>query len=195
MLTLINALVFFRTDRQPPPWRLMHRALLTSLATVLLGVVLLGWVNDNAAAWLETALGVAIVLCAVSLVIRRQQASSVGAPRAFSVAGALSGLMGGLFGTSGPPIVFYHYRQPLATDVVRRALLVMFASKACTRLVLVPVSMGISAHALLLCVLSFPVVHVTTRLTTKRPPPWSPAVMRPLVAALLALSGIAMITR
>jgi len=195
VLTLINAVVFFRTDRQAPPWALMRPALLTSLLTVLLGVLVLGWMNNNAASWLETALGVVIVLCAASLVIRRQQATSVGPPGGFALAGALSGLMGGLFGTSGPPIVFYLYRQPLTTDVVRRALLVMFASNASVRLVLVAFSMGLSSHALLLCVLSFPIVHITTRLTMKMPPPVRPTVMRPLVAALLALSGIAMIAR
>lgn len=193
VLTLINAAVFFRTDRQAPPWALMRPALATSLVTVLLGVLLLGWMNNHAAGWLETALGVAIILCAASLVMRRRQTARVGPPGGFAIAGALSGLMGGLFGTSGPPIVFYLYRQPLTADVIRRALLVMFASNAIVRLVLVAFSIGVSAHALLLCALSVPIVHITTRLTLRVPPPVRPALMRPLVAALLALSGLAMI--
>lgn len=195
VLTLVNALAFFRTERQAPPWRQMRPALITSLLTVMLGVLMLGWMHDHAASWLETALGIVVVLCAVSLVARGQQAEHVGPPRGFAMAGALSGLMGGLFGTSGPPIVFYLYRQPLATDVVRRALLVMFASNASLRLLLVVLSIGMSAHALLLCLLSVPIVQLTTRLTLKAPPPVPPGVMRPLVATLLALSGAAMIFR
>lgn len=195
VLTLVNAVAFFRAERQPPPWKLMRPALIASLLTVLVGVLLLGWLNDNASAWLETVLGVAIVGCAISLVARRRPAERVGPPRGFAMAGALSGLMGGLFGTSGPPIVYHLYRQPLATDVVRRALLVMFASNASVRLVLVVASIGLSPRAVLLSVLSVPVVHLATRLTMMAPPPLPARVMRPAVALLLALTGVAMVVR
>lgn len=195
VLTLINAVAFFRAERQAPPWKMMRPALMASLVTVLLGVLSLRWMHDHAASWLEAGLGIVIILCAVSLVVRKEQAARVGPPRSFAIAGALSGLLGGLFGTSGPPIVFYLYRQPLALDVVRRALLVMFASNSGMRLVMVVLSMGIAPRALLLCVLSVPIVQITTRLTMKAPPPLPPHVMRSVVAGLLALSGAAMVVR
>lgn len=195
VLTLINAVAFFRAERQAPPWKLMRPALIASLMTVLVGVLLLRWISNNASSWLENALGVAIVVCAISLVARKRQAQQVGPPSGFAMAGALSGLMGGLFGTSGPPIVYHLYRQPLATDVVRRALLVMFASNAGMRLVLVVLSIGMTPRALLLSALAVPVVHITTRLTLKAPPPVPARVMRPLVAGLLALTGVAMVAR
>ena len=193
VLTLANAVAFFRAERQPPPWRMMRPALIASLFTVLLGVLLLRWISETSSDWLKTALGIAIVVCAIALIARKSQAERVGRPSGFAMAGALSGLMGGLFGTSGPPIVYHLYRQPLASDVVRRALLVMFASNAGVRLVLVVVSIGMSPRALLLSVLSVPVVHVATRLTLKAPSPISPAAMRMVVAGLLVMTGVAMV--
>lgn len=68
----------------------------------------------------------------------------------------------------------------------------MFAIIAGVRLVLVAVSIGMWPRAMLLSVLSVPVVHVAARLTLKVPSPISPSAMRMVVAGLLGMTGVAM---
>lgn len=190
VLSLISAYSFFRVDRRPPPWRLIRPALISSLCSVVLGVALLLWLSTNAAQSLKIVLGVVITGCAVALALQKQPKKAISSPIGFGIAGSLSGLLGGLFGTSGPPIVYFLCRQPLDSDIIRRALLVIFASNAFLRLVAVIVSGNFTARALLLCVLSVPIVHIVTTFTARRPPPVSAATMKIVISSLLALSGV-----
>lgn len=51
-----------------------------------------------------------------------------------ALTGLLAGLMGGMFSTAGPPLVYKLYRQPLSLPVIRQALLVMFGLSQLVRL-------------------------------------------------------------
>lgn len=193
VLTLVNAVTYFHSHRQAPPWRLMRPALASSCVCVVAGLALLHWLSTAAAQALKGLLGLAIVACALALAARSRMRATLAPPRAFAAAGAVSGLMGGLFGTSGPPIVYHLYRQPLAPDVVRRCLLLMFSSNALMRLVLVVPAGGFSLRALLLAGLAIPVVHLFTRLALRLQSRVPAQALRWSVAALLVATGASLI--
>jgi uncharacterized membrane protein YfcA len=193
MLTLVNAYTYFRHDRQPLPWRMMRPALITSLCFTVVGVVVLMWLSNHAAQWLKVLLGGVIIACALSLMLHGKPRKTLSTPTGFGIAGALSGLLGGMFGTAGPPIVYLMYRQPLEHNVIRRALLVIFASNSALRLLAVGASGALTLRSLLLCVLSVPIVHYVTIFTARRPPPMSARSLRAGVSWLLVVSGVLLV--
>lgn len=193
VLTLVNTYSFFRTDRKAPPWQLMRPALLTASVFVVAGVFLLMWLSSQATHWLKIVLGVVITGCALLLMLQSKPRSTVSSPTAFGVAGGFAGLLGGLFGTSGPPIVYLLYRQPLEYQVVRRALLLMFATSAGLRLILVLISGTFTLRSLLLCLFAIPIVHGITTFTAGRPIPVSTRTLRMGVSCLLVVTGMLLV--
>ncbi|MFA7668477.1 MAG: sulfite exporter TauE/SafE family protein [Burkholderiaceae bacterium] len=193
VLTLVNAYAFFRTDRQPPPWRMMRPALISSLCFTVAGVMLLMWFSTHATQWLKIVLGLVIVGCAFSLMLQRRPRQSLSSPLGFGIAGSLSGILGGLFGTSGPPLVYLMYQQPLDHLLIRRALLLVFTSNSILRLTMVVATGTFTLRSLLLCVLSIPIVHFITMFTIRRPAPVSVRTLRTAVAWLLVVSGVLLV--
>ncbi|MBZ8141841.1 hypothetical protein CLD22_18285 [Rubrivivax gelatinosus] len=193
VLTLCNAFAYFRAHRQPLPWGLMKPALLGGCVGVGAGLALLHLLSTAATQALELLLGSAIVLCALLLLVRAGTRSETAPPRQFVFAGLLSGLMGGLFGTSGPPIVYHLYRQPLPAELVRRALLLMFAVNAVVRLGLNVPAGGFSLRALMLSALALPLVPLTTRLALRLQPHLPAPALRLGVALLLSGTGAALV--
>lgn len=189
VLTLVNTCSFFRADRRPPPWRLMRPALLAASVSVMLGLVLLMWLSSQATHWLKIVLGVVITGCALLLMVQSKPRDTVSSPLAFGVAGGFAGLLGGLFGSSGMPIVYLLYRQPLDLLLVRRALLLMFATSSGLRLIFVLISGTFNLRSLLLFALSVPIVHFITTFTAGRPIPVSTRTLRVGVSCLLIVTG------
>jgi hypothetical protein len=94
-------------------------------------------------------LGLAIVACALLLLLQKQVNAQMSGPVSLWVAGVASGLLGGLFATPGPPMVYHLYRQPLDRLVVRQCLFSMFLTCALLRLVMVAWEGGITGASLL----------------------------------------------
>lgn len=193
VLTLVNAWVSFRGQPQRPPWRLMRPTLWASLAGVALGVALLGWLSGNAVAWLRALLGLSIAGCAVLLMLQTRTRAQLSGTASFIGVGLLSGLLGGLFSSSGPPLVYHMYRQPLPALQLRQALLLVFACNALLRLLLVAPSGQFSAHALLLAACAMPVVYGVTRLQQRFPLAVPARTLRKGVALLLLASGLSLL--
>ena len=190
LLTLFNAWSYVRLHKPKPPWRLMRPALVASEVGVLAGVLLLGWLSHGTGLeWLRAILGVSILACAVLLVVQTQAQPAVSPPGSFAVAGGLSGVLGGLFSASGPPLVFHMYRQPMDPLLIRASLLVIFASNSAVRLVLVGASGQFSTLSLVLAACAAPVVYAVGRFNYRYPVKMSPRDLRRLVAALLTVAG------
>jgi uncharacterized membrane protein YfcA len=190
VLTLFNAWSYVRLNRVSPPWRLMRPALVSSLVGVAAGVALLGWFSGSGGLqWLRGLLGLSILGCAVLLVLQARPLERVSPPGGFVVAGALSGVLGGLFSSSGPPLVYHMYRQPLEATVIRTCLLLVFAANAGLRLVLVVASGQFRLGSLVLAGCALPVVYGMGHINHRYPLRVSPENLRRLVAALLLLAG------
>ena len=189
LLTLINAWSYFRLHRVRPPWALMRPVLWSSVVGVAVGVTLLAWLGNSALDWLRGLLGLCIVACAAMLLFQSRPRLTLSGPRSFMIVGVLSGILGGLFSSSGPPLVYHLYRQPLGAPMVRNCLLLAFAANAGARLVLIGATGQFSAKAALLSVCAMPVVYGVTRLNHRYPSKASPEALRYAVAALLSLAG------
>lgn len=193
VLTLINAWTYFRARPGPVPWKLMKPALNGSTVGVLAGLMLLAWLSGGAVAWLRGLLGVSILLCALLLVLQGRPRPVVSSGTSFALIGALSGVLGGLFSSSGPPIVFHMYRQPIDRELVRRGLLLMFAFNALVRIAVVLPTGQFSWRSAWLAGCAVPVVYGVTRLHHRLPSRLSPATLKRLVAGLLAAAGATLV--
>ncbi|MFS2053664.1 sulfite exporter TauE/SafE family protein [Variovorax sp. Varisp41] len=189
VLSLINAWTYFRARPGPVPWQLMKPALNGSTVGVIVGLMLLTWLSGSAVDWLRALLGVSILGCAVLLVLQAKPLPAISGRKSFAIVGCLSGVLGGLFSSSGPPIVFHMYRQPLDRELVRRALLLMFAFNSLVRLVIVVPTGHFSWHAALLAACAMPVVYAATRLHHRLPNRLQPRTLKWLVGGLLAAAG------
>src|SRR5919202_3257843 len=113
VLAVVNAATFLYRRR---PLRLelsVWPAAAASVLGVAAGTVLLTWLAGTAHEALRLLLGLSIVLCALLLWRATAPLKAVSSRASFAVAGALSGLMGGMFSAPGPPLVYLMYRQPL----------------------------------------------------------------------------------
>lgn len=193
VLTLVNAVSFFRLHQLQPEWRVMKPAILPSLVGVAVGVALLAWLTDNAVQLLRGLLGLAILACALALIFDAKPRKTVSGRLAFGVTGALSGLLGGLFSSAGPPMVFHMHRQPLPPALVRQCLVLMFAINQVLRLTLVLLSGHFSWSSVLLSASAVPVVHGVGWLQHRYMPPISPTLTRRVVSGLLLLAGVSLL--
>jgi uncharacterized membrane protein YfcA len=168
-----------------------------SLVPLLLGLVpgvavgffLLSYLDANLPALLRLLLGVFILAAGVTLVFKphpRQQLSGLFSHLAFGFGG---GVFGGLFNTSGPPIIYLLYRQPLEVPAIRATLLSLFWIAASWRAVLLAVEGGYSTDMLILTLLCLPVIILTTRLGRRFANRLPPLMMRRFAFALLAVLG------
>ena len=189
VLTLVNAASFFRLHRLQPEWRVMKPAIVPSLLGVAVGVAMLAWLTDNAVQLLRGLLGLAILGCALALIFDAKPRKTVSGGLAFGLVGALSGLLGGLFSSAGPPMVFHMHRQPLPHALVRQCLVLIFAINQVLRLALVLLSGHFSWSSALLSASALPVVHGVGWLQHRYMPPISPTLTRHVVSALLLLAG------
>ena len=193
LLSLVQAVGFMRANRLKPDWGLLGPLLGSSAVGLVAGVLLLQWLSGNMLSMLRILLGVSIVVCAVLLLRQKQvQAEMSGKPAQWT-AGIASGLLGGLFATPGPPLVYHLYRQPLDRLVIVHCLISMGVGCGVVRLGMVALDGQITSTVLLWTAAAAPVVALVTWWTSKYPPPIAPRIMQTAVCVLLILSGVSLL--
>ncbi|MDF0605874.1 sulfite exporter TauE/SafE family protein [Neisseriaceae bacterium TC5R-5] len=194
VLVIANALLVLRRGSSHTlPWRLMWPTLSSSLLGVLVGVSLLGWLSAEATSGLRLLLGVTIVLASFLLILQKKNLAQVSSRLNFIGFGAISGLLGGLFSSAGPPMVYHLYRQPLPINAIRHSLVLLFASNALLRLVFVISHGQFNRQALQLSLLALPIVVGITWWQHRHPSTWSPTVVRYVVFVLLLIAGLSLL--
>lgn len=114
-------------------WRAVGAATLGILPSVVAGVVLLECLSRSAADLLQLILGAVVLYGGVSAALRPTPLDVRSDNRSFFMSGVFGGLLSGLFGVSGPPLIFQFYRQPLTLVQIRCALIVLFDDLRDTR--------------------------------------------------------------
>ncbi|GAA5234554.1 TSUP family transporter [Verticiella sediminum] len=193
ILSLANAWAYFRLRGASPPWRWLRPTLTGSLVGVAIGVGILTWLGNHSVQMLRALLGASIIVCAVLLLLQRQGRSTMSPPPSFTAAGVLSGLLGGLFSTGGPPLVFHMFRQPMPAEQIRQALIASFAFTSLARLVMVLGVGGFTMQSFWLAAGALPVVQGITWAQHRIGYAPSPAALRLAVTLLLILSGIVLL--
>lgn len=192
ILVIVNALQVLAKGWRDIAFRQFMPALVASLLFLGLGYGLLNLMASASLDWLKVVLGVVIVLSSIQLSLKPAPLETMSGPLSFAGFGAVAGVMGGLFSTAGPPLIYHFYRQPLRPASVRETLVAIFAINAAIRLVMVAGAGQWPTAGFLWGLLAVPVVMLATWAARRYPPPLSPLAMRRLAFLLLFLSGLSL---
>ena len=171
-----------------------HSHLRMLLPVALLGM-LVGWLAliTVESGTLKRVFGTLTVLFAVRMIInfrrpgsnRKRWPSVIGYP-----AGAMSGLLGGLFGTAGPPIVVFLENQTTAKAVFRATLLAYFLAVDVLRMIPYALSRLMTVEVLGMSAAMFPVSLIGAYLGGKLQARVSESAFRLVVGAVLLATGV-----
>lgn len=192
VLSIVNAVMFFyrrRTARVEPA---IVPAIWASLVGVLVGMAILTYLAANAYQVLRLILGVSVVACALLLWRAAKPLARTSGPGYFTLIGSLSGVLGGMFSTAGPPLVYAVYRQPWPLARMQESLIFCFGVGGLLRLVVMVASGHFSKLSMLLAAEAIPVTLIVTALSATRAPPVSAATIRKAICVLLIISGLSM---
>ncbi len=193
VLSLANAAIMLRGTREWLDWPILRATVVGSVFGVAGGVLLLAWLNANVVIVLRLLLGLVVIACAIVVLLRAEPLAQRSSNASFRAYGVLSGLLGGLFSASGPPLVYQFYRQPMEVHKLRDTLVAALAASALLRLAMVASSGQFNARSLLLCILAAPLAIGIAWWLKRHPPSWPRAAVLKLVCALLALTGVGLI--
>jgi hypothetical protein len=193
VLSLANATIALRGTRHSLDWAMLRATGVGTIIGVAVGVLLLGWLDAQWVIVLRLLLGLVIIGCAIVVLMRTEPLPQRSSNASFGGFGLLSGVLGGLFSASGPPLVYQFYRQPMELEALRDTLTAALATSALLRLVLVVPTGQFSTRAMVLCLLATPLTMAITWWFKRHPPPWRRAAVLRLVAALLILTGLGLV--
>ena len=169
--------------------------LVSGIPFMAVGYALLEYLSAGMTTWLNLLLGVAILSCCGLLLVKRKQATPSERAYGFSIAGALGGLLGGLFSTFGPPVVFQCYRQAWSINEIRFTLLAVFSVTSLIRLAIVPLGTLPSSEVVISALCAVPVILVFTRIGRLLAVRVPAAAVRLLALTMLAMSGVTLIVQ
>ncbi|QFU14770.1 sulfite exporter TauE/SafE family protein [Microvirga thermotolerans] len=192
VLTLVNATQMLLKGWRDVAWREFGLVMAASVPLLFLGYWLLEWLAGTRADLLRLILGIVIVVSSLQLARKPEPLAQRSNAASFLFFGAVAGLMGGMFSTAGPPLVYHFYRQPMSLVRVRETLVAVFALNAVFRIGLVAASGDLPAGTTLSGLLAVPVVMGATYVARRWPPPASAVTMRRIVFGLLFLSGVSL---
>ncbi|MDN2663825.1 sulfite exporter TauE/SafE family protein [Psychromonas sp. 14N.309.X.WAT.B.A12] len=163
-----------------------------STPMIAVGVYLLTFFGENALHWLQLLLGVSIILACLMSLVKPKKDVKPSRSWVYFVFGGISGVFGGLFATSGPPISYLMYRQPIALSVIRATLLSVFFLSSLLRIVIMGVSNQITTPMVWCSLAGLPCVFIVAMLAKRYPPNISPQVIKRIALILLFLSGVSL---
>ena len=193
ILSLVNGVVYLRHHPVQPRWDVLKPLASGTVLGVVGGLVLLHWLSGHAMQVLRVLLGLAIIGCAVVLLLQKVAQRQPSGRCATWMAGISAGVLSGLFSTAGPPLVYHLYRQPLPGGVVRQCLVLLFLLSGTLRLGVVLALGELSWHAVLVSAVAVPVVALVTWAVAKHPPPLPQRLLQWLVCGLLVLAGVSLL--
>lgn len=193
LLSLLNTSLALRGYTH----RVYRPALIAMLCTAIpltgVGLWLLERFSDDDVRLLKLILGGVIIASCLLMMVKPKPRSGVSTRWSFAGAGALAGVIGGLFSTYGPPMAYLMYRQPLPLLEIRLTLLMTFAVTSVVRLVMAAPFITFSPDLGLTALLGFPVVVAGTLIGKRYGPPFPEIWMRRLAFALLIASGTGLV--
>ncbi|MBA4492282.1 TSUP family transporter [Paracoccus sp. S1E-3] len=193
LLVLVNSVLVLAHGWRDVDRPALKLILLGAFPSLVAGFFLLGWLAGTALGLLQLLLGIAIAGSAAQLATRPTRRETRSPPFTFFLSGLIGGLMGGLFATTGPPVIWHLYRQPMTLNAVRVTLVSVFFLTQILRSGLVAASGGITPALLISAAGAAPAVVLGTWLARRFPPPVAPVTIRKAALALLFLSGVSLI--
>jgi len=192
VLSLVNATQMLTKGWRDVAWRQFALVMVAGAPMLFVGFWLLEQLAGSRVDLLRITLGVVIIVSSVQLARKPQAHRQPSSGKSFLFFGAVAGVMGGMFSTSGPPLVYHMYRQPLSSVTIRETLVAVFAMNAAIRIGLATVSSEVPASLRILALAALPSVMGATYAARRWPPPFSPDTLRRVVFLLLLLSGVSL---
>lgn len=158
-----------------------------------IGLMVLNHLSTNSIDLLETLLGILILGSGALLMIHPHPLKRVSPNYAHLIAGGFGGLLSGMFGVGGPPLMIHLYRQPLPFPVIRTTLLASLFIMPFIRICFETYNGNITVDVLELSLYSVPVSIVSTLFARRFPPPVSDQMMRRFAFGLLCVLGLSLI--
>lgn len=182
----------------PGRWRGVDRRALAAAALGLLpaivaGVLLLERLSAQAAGLLQGLLGLTIAFGGLRFALRPQPLAQRSSDARFFASGVAGGLMSGLFGVPGPPLIFQFYRQPMDLVSIRATLLLVFGLTSLARTLTLASRGQLDGAVWMSAALAVPVVALATIAGRRWPPPLGAAAMRRLASGVLMAIGVALV--
>lgn len=193
VLSLANAAIQLRGTRKSLQWPVWRDTVAGSVFGVAAGVALLAWLSANVVMLLRLLLGIVVIACAVVVLVRTKPVDRGSSRASFGGYGFLSGLLGGLFSASGPPLVYHFYRQPWELESLRDTLVATLSFGALLRLLMVVPTGHFSLRALFLTAIALPLVSGITWWMRRHPPGWRRDTVLKVVCGLLMVTGVGLI--
>lgn len=165
------------------------------LPAIIIGVALLHtYYDSNGLYIIKMFLGVVIMGASLLLIIQPPKKTTQSHPAEFMVAGALGGIMGGLFTAAGVPLVFTMFRQPWHIDNIRNTLIALFMAGAIFRIITVSYDYGhFPTEAFLLGLYSLPAVVISSKIAQWHNKYIPTPVIKKIVFVILFISGLILI--
>ncbi|MDR3099868.1 MAG: sulfite exporter TauE/SafE family protein [Paraburkholderia sp.] len=193
LVTLTNSATALHGKLHHIDWRAVGAATLGALPAVVVGVMLLDYMSGSASGMLQLLLGVVVLYGGLSAALRPAPLAQRSGDRSFFVSGVCGGLLSGMFGMSGPPLIFQFYRQPLKLIEIRCALILIFAITSFTRVLYSVYHGQIGASICIEAALAAPVVMLMTIAARHYPPPLSSTATRRLAFGVLMVIGASLV--
>lgn len=183
----------------PGCWRHVDRrafaaATLGIVPAIVAGVLLLDRLSADASALLQLMLGLSIAVGGVRFAMKPVPLARRSSDARFFASGVAGGLMSGLFGVPGPPLIFQFYRQPMGLEQIRSMLLLAFTVTSAARTLTIGLQGQLEAGVWLQAGLAVPVVALATLAGRRWPPPLAPAAMRRIACAVLVMIGAGLVS-
>jgi len=182
------------------PGKLHHidyRAVLVAAAgilpSVVVGVLLLDWLSASAATVLQVLLGAVILYGGLSAMLKPAPLAQRSGDRSFFLSGVFGGLLSGMFGVSGPPLIFQFYRQPMKAVEIRCALILVFTVTSTVRTLFAAWQGRIDAAICLQAAVAVPVVVLATLIGRRYPPPFGATTTRRIAFGVLMGIGASLL--
>lgn len=192
VLTLCNALLILAKGWRDIAWPEFRLLIIPTIVALFVGYAVLEALAGSSLDWVRLVLAGAVIASSVQLLFNPHPLAQRSPTWSFVGFGALAGLMGGLFSTSGPPLVYHLYRQPIRHVSVRETLVLIFALNGIVRLATVGIAGRMPPVSLWWTLISVPTVIVVTYLAHRWPPPISRTALRRAAFVLLLLSGLSL---
>ncbi|NHF74379.1 sulfite exporter TauE/SafE family protein [Paracoccus xiamenensis] len=193
MLVILHGSFVLRRSLREVDREALLLVLMGAVPSLVAGFFLLNWLAGSALGVLQLLLGLVIAGAAVQLAARPTQRATRSKPLTFFLSGLAGGVMGGMFSTTGPPVIWHLYRQPMPLFAVRATLLLLFFVTQILRSGLVISTGGFDRGLLISAAGAAPAVLLGTWVARRFPSPFEPATIRKFALALLFLSGISLI--
>lgn len=190
LLSLVNVIISVRQHLAAVHRPMMLLLIAGQVPAIVLGVWLLGELSAGAVGTLKLLLGLFIALASASLAVAPRVLQKLTAAPATVAYGALGGLAGGLFSSSGPVIGWYGYRQPLPFAVIRATLLAVFGLTTLVRTGVVGLRGELTDQVWMLAAVLLPVVIVGSAIGARWRPPFAEETLKRAIFGLLFLTGL-----